>query len=119
MYLCGHLHQCIEDYGPVYSFWCFIFEYFNGILGSYHTNNHHISVQLTQRFLDSKLYAPVNWPPECAHEFLPPLEQFNYNKGSLTQATLENAIGKGTEMSMHSCHGSWKSYRNWRMILKE
>ena len=32
----------------------------NGIPGSYHVNNHHISIQLTQRYLDSKIYAPIN-----------------------------------------------------------
>ena len=45
MHLHGHLMECISDYGPVNSFWCFAFERMNGILGSYHTNNHNISVQ--------------------------------------------------------------------------
>ena len=58
MHLHGHLRQCIEDFGPVYSFWCFSFECLNGILGSYHTNNHHISVQLMRRFSEGKIYAP-------------------------------------------------------------
>lgn len=39
MHLHGHLQDCILDYGPVYSFWCFSFERYNGILGDYHTNN--------------------------------------------------------------------------------
>ena len=28
-----------SDYGPVFSFWCFSFERYNGIMGDYHTNN--------------------------------------------------------------------------------
>ena len=44
MHLHGHLHECIYDYGPVYSFWLFAFEHLNGVLGSYNTNCHHISV---------------------------------------------------------------------------
>lgn len=39
MHLHGHLVDCLRDYGPVYSFWCFSFERYNGILGDYHTNN--------------------------------------------------------------------------------
>ena len=39
MHLHGHLKECLLDYGPFHSFWCFSFERFNGILGSYHTNN--------------------------------------------------------------------------------
>ena len=35
MHLHGHIKECIEDFGPVYSFWCFSFERLNGILGSY------------------------------------------------------------------------------------
>ena len=60
IHLHGHLRLCIEDYGPVYSFWCFSYERLNGILGSYPTNSHHISVQLARRFLESKVFAPEN-----------------------------------------------------------
>lgn len=42
MHLHGHLRDCIVDYGPIYSFWCFSFERYNGILGEYHTNNSNI-----------------------------------------------------------------------------
>ena len=42
MHLSCHLVECIRDYRPVYSFWCFSFERYNGILGSYHKNNHNI-----------------------------------------------------------------------------
>ena len=59
MHLHGHLAECIEDFGPVYSFWCFAFERMNRILGSYHVNNHHISIQLTRRFIDSKAHLSV------------------------------------------------------------
>ena len=48
-----HIKEWIEDFGPVYLFWCFSFERLNEILGSYHTNNHHISVQLMRGFLES------------------------------------------------------------------
>ena len=36
-----HLRECLLDYGP-HIFWCFSFERYNGILGSYHTNKKEI-----------------------------------------------------------------------------
>ena len=38
MHLHGHLKECVLDYGPVYNFWCFSFERFNGILSSFKNN---------------------------------------------------------------------------------
>ena len=53
LHLHGHLKDCILDFGPVYSFGLFAFERLNGVLGSYHTNSHDISLQL------------MRWLPEC------------------------------------------------------
>ena len=89
MHLHGHLTACIRDFGPVYSFWCFGFEHLNGILGFYHTNNRDISIQIPNRFLDSKSYVPTNWPDEFKKEYLPLIERFHYNKGSLMQNNIE------------------------------
>ncbi len=33
LHLCLHIKECCQDYGPLYSFWCFSFERMNGILG--------------------------------------------------------------------------------------
>ena len=46
-----HLKECVEDFGPVYSFWCYPFERFNGQLGAYHTNNRNVERQIVQKFL--------------------------------------------------------------------
>ena len=92
LHLHGHLHECVKDYGPVYSFWLFAFERLNGILGSYHTNSRNISLQLMRRFLDSKMFAPCNRPEEFRHEFLPVLAQFKYQKGSLQQSSLSDGV---------------------------
>ena len=89
LHLHCHLKECVEDYGPVYAFWLFAFERMNGIMGSFHTNNRSVSVQLAQRFLDSKEYAPLKWPVEFMDEFLPLLERHRYNQGSLSQAGLQ------------------------------
>jgi hypothetical protein len=33
LHLSLHLLECSNDYGPLYSFWCFFFERMNGMLG--------------------------------------------------------------------------------------
>ena len=48
IHLHRHLKECLVDYGPVYGFWLFSFERFNG---SYHTNQKSIEIQLMRRFL--------------------------------------------------------------------
>ncbi|RIB27834.1 hypothetical protein C2G38_2159603 [Gigaspora rosea] len=44
-----HLCECAQDYGPLYSFWCFSFERINGILGSLPNSNRKIEPELIQR----------------------------------------------------------------------
>ena len=85
-----HLKQCIVDYGPVYSFWLFSFERLNGVLGSYHTNYHDISLQLMRRFLSSHQYASTNWPEEYVNDFSPILLSCFYNKGALNASDTSN-----------------------------
>ena len=51
MHLHLHIRECVENYGSVYGFWLFSFERYNGLLGSFHTNNREIEVQLMRRFL--------------------------------------------------------------------
>ena len=92
IHLHGHLTECIRNYGPVNSFWCFAYERMNGVLGAYHTNNHHVSVQYMRKFLESKLYAPSNWPGEFTDAYLPLLERFVYHKGFLMQKNLETEL---------------------------
>ena len=60
----------------VYSFWLFSFERLNGVLGSYHTNCHNISLQLMRRFTSSSFYNVNNWPVEYKDQFYPLLSKF-------------------------------------------
>ena len=46
-----HLRECFLDYGPPHAFWCFSFERYNGILGSYHTNMREIECQFMRKFI--------------------------------------------------------------------
>ena len=64
-----HLKECVDDYGPVYSFWCFAFERFNGILGSTITNNRTIEVQLMRKLVSSRFVWNVGLPEEFRENF--------------------------------------------------
>ena len=46
LYLHLHLKDCLMAFGPPHAFWCFVFERCNGILGSLHTNNKSIEIQV-------------------------------------------------------------------------
>ena len=61
MHLHCHLSECIFNFGPVYSFWCFGFGRFNVILGPYHVNNHQIEIQLMRRFLENQQIQVIDW----------------------------------------------------------
>lgn len=51
MHLHLHLKECLNDYGPLYSFWCYAFERYNGMLGKFPTNNKNIEPQLMRKCL--------------------------------------------------------------------
>lgn len=51
MHMHFHLSECLQDYGPLHSFWLYSFERYNGLLGNQPTNNRSIELQLLQRFL--------------------------------------------------------------------
>ena len=69
MHLHCHLKECVEDYGPVYSFWCFAFERYNGVLGSIATNNRSIEIQLMRKFLSEQFVSNVALPDEFSDTF--------------------------------------------------
>ena len=54
MHLHLHLKDCLLDYGPPHPFWCFSFERYNGLLGSFHTNKKCIEVQIMRKFITSQ-----------------------------------------------------------------
>ncbi|XP_066930825.1 uncharacterized protein [Clytia hemisphaerica] len=71
MHLHCHLVDCIKAYGPVYGFWLFSFERFNGLLERMPRNNKTIEMQLMRRF-DRDLQAQNIPFPEALHDdFLP------------------------------------------------
>ena len=82
MHLHLHLCDCVLDYGPVYSFWCFAFERYNGILGSYPTNSRQIEPQIMKKFIQQQQVESAQMPSECSSLSLA-LSQDSHWNGSL------------------------------------
>lgn len=66
MHMSLHLKQCLEDYGPLHSFWCYAFERCNG---KYHTNNQSIESQIMKKFLRDQQTCSLERPPEAVDLF--------------------------------------------------
>ena len=64
MHLHCHLKECIFDFGPIYSFWLFSYERYNGILGSLHNNNKDIECQIMRLFCRSNAVLNLPRPQE-------------------------------------------------------
>ena len=62
-----HLKECIIDYGPLYGWWCFAFERYNGMVGNYYTNNRNIEPQIMKKFLHHQQALRLELPPEFAN----------------------------------------------------
>ena len=50
VHLHGHLWKCLEDVGPVFSFWCYSFERYNGLLESFKKSWHAPEIQIMEKF---------------------------------------------------------------------
>ena len=82
MHMHLHLKECIINYGPVYAFWAFSFERYNGKLGSYHTNNRSLTITIMRKFIEG--VDVVSSYQQIEMENLPPLSKFNLHDDSLT-----------------------------------
>ncbi|VDI83493.1 Hypothetical predicted protein [Mytilus galloprovincialis] len=67
MHLHYHMADCIRDYGPVYSFWLFSFERYNGHRGSLPNNSRSIELQIMRRFLRDSFVNCLQVPSECSY----------------------------------------------------
>ena len=69
----GHLRECILDFGPLHSFWCFSFERYNGIVEGMLKSWHAPELQLVHKFNNLQTLAgvvvPENTPTELVHCF--------------------------------------------------
>ena len=77
MHLHTHLVDCILDFGPVYSFWLFSFERYNGIVGDYGTNQRSVEIQLMRKFISNQFVKDLPLPSKF-HEHFKPIWNRNY-----------------------------------------
>lgn len=84
MHLHGHLTGCVLDYGPVYSFWLFSYERYNGILGNIPTNQKSVEVQLMRKFLRDNAAINMQLPKEENEELRELFHCRRNTSGSLT-----------------------------------
>ena len=68
MHMHCHLKEVVLDYGPVYGFWLFSYERYNGILQHQPTSNR-VEVQIMRRFLQDNIAYAFQLPAEFHNEF--------------------------------------------------
>ena len=89
MHLHSHLADRVLDFGPVYSFWLFSFERYNGILGEYGTNQRAVEIQLMRKFTSSQFVNDLPLPVAFQSVFKPLLNKLNSKQsGSLHEQSL-------------------------------
>lgn len=62
LHLHCHIAECLRDYGPAHSTWCFSFERYNGVLGGMPNNNRTLQVEKTMmtRFIQQMVSIPTH-----------------------------------------------------------
>ena len=92
LHLHMHLKECLLDYGPPHAFWCFSFERYNGILGSYHTNKRDIESQFMRKFLLQQAVQSLNVMPDNPLYTLLPSNEPNTSSCSVLSFSNSNAM---------------------------
>ena len=84
----------MQNYGSIYGFWLFSFERYNGILGSYHTNNKTVELQIMRKFMTSGILANMqyNLPEEYGNFFLQGCRNQIESKGSEVNTSREKYL---------------------------
>ena len=80
MHLHLHLKETYSDFGPPHTTWCYAFERFNGILGSYFTNNKTIEPQIMRRFCQHQMILSTDLLKDFDIGIIPFYERTNNNK---------------------------------------
>lgn len=94
----GHISEVIKDYGPVYAFWLFSYERYNGILGFQPNNNRAIEPQLMSRFVQDSYSYTYNFPQEYSQDFSSLCSTENDSVGSLAD-TLSEELEKDVKFT--------------------
>ena len=115
MHLHTHLVDYILDYGPVYSFWLFSFERYNGIKGDYGTNQRSVEIQLMRKFTSNQFVKDLPLPTEFQEQFKPVMERLvSRQSGSLQEyCSNEENTSRNVIMSSMLCIGPVHRGQSW------
>ena len=103
MHLHTHLLDCILDYGPVYSFWLFSFQRYNGILGEYGTNQRSVEVQLMRKFYSDQFVKDIPLPSEFQEIFQPIFNRLTPKQVGTIHEQVSISCDGSTETGTASC----------------
>ncbi len=101
MHMHAHLKEDLPNYGPVYEFWLFSFERYNGILGNQPTNNRLPERQLMQRFINDNSTYSFQFPEEFKDDLNPLYMTETRLAGSVSDTLLLEFSTEGFS-SLHS-----------------
>ena len=106
-----HLRKVLLDYGPVFGFWLFLFERYNGHLGATYTNNRTVEIKFMRDSLKERFLLPSsrNLPTLQQDTFLP-----IFHRGRDKVSRAENTLHSYYKLSqMESFSGlEWYDNRN-------
>ena len=85
-----HLKECILDVGPLYSFWCFSFERYNGILEKMQKSWHAPEIQLIHKFSNLQILAAIELPEDSPEEMVQCIKKIKENKAALPDPVTDN-----------------------------
>ena len=87
-----HLRDCILDVGPLYSFWCFSFERYNGILENMKKTWNAPERQLIHKFCNLQNLAGVSIPANSPHELVQCFSQVKECRMALPDPAINNQV---------------------------
>lgn len=93
-----HLKDCLLDYGPSHTFWCFAFERCNGILGSFDTNKKAIETQIMRKFVKAQKLRGAKLIANS--ELLSVLDSRHVSTSTTSQPTISTVDGTGNCLEM-------------------
>ena len=102
MHLHTHLLDCVLDYGPVYAFWLFSFERYNGILGEYGTNQRAVEIQLMRKFTSNQSMKDIPHPDLFQERFKPLLSRLTSKQSGTLQEGSSNEDDKSFSQVIHA-----------------
>ena len=103
MHLHMHLKEIFKYFGPPHATWCYPFERFNGILGSYHTNKRDIETQIMKKFCQAQEIYKIDFPTDDAFCSLLPEQKYDEINSLYL---LQMAQGPLYNIKSYSCKGN-------------